>query len=124
MAAPKRHPPGMVTVTSTAQTQGRIEIFGFGQDDRAINPGDLVIVSSEVLQESAHKQKVEYVLRLRGRDMHLFEEAAHTAQLLWNDNKDWLNAPMNTPSLDMRSASEIRRDEQLRAIERFIEKNL
>ena len=123
MSAPKRHPTGMVSVTSTAQTQGRIEIFGYGQDDRAINPGDLVIVSSEVLQENAHKQRVEYVLRLRGRDMHLFEEAAHTANLLWNDNKDWLNAPMGQ-AVDMRGKTEIRRDEQLKLIGKFIEKNL
>lgn len=98
-------------------------MFGFGQDARAINPGDLVIVSTELLQESAHKLKVEFALRLRGRDMHLFEEAAHTANLLWNDNKHWLNAPMNGPAVDMRSASEIRRVNQLELIEKYSKKS-
>lgn len=124
MSAPKRHPTGMVTVTSTAQTQGRIEVFGFGQDERAISPGDLVIVSTDFLMENHHKQKVEFSLRLRGRDMHLFEEAAHTASLLWNDNKHWLQASTDSPGLDMRALSEIRRDTQVDLIEKFMRTNL
>jgi len=112
-------PSGMVNVISTAQLQGKLELFGFGQDARAINPGDLLIICTDYVGENLHKQKVEFTLRLRGRDMHLFEAAAHTAQLLWIDNEHWLNASLNKPGLDQRGMSEMRLAENLKAINSF-----
>ena len=120
MSAPKMQPSGMVNVTSTAQMQGKLELFGYGFDDRVINPGDLLIVSSDYIGENLHKQKVEFTLRLRGRDMQLFVDAATTARNLWDENKNWLNAAMNTPGLDMRGRSEIRLADQLENIQAFL----
>ena len=112
-------PTGMVNVVSTAQLQGKLELFGYGQDPRAINPGDLLIVTTDYVGENLHKQKVEFTLRLRGRDMYLFEAAAHTAQLLWVDNEHWLNASLNKPGLDQRGMSEMRLAENIKAINSF-----
>jgi hypothetical protein len=119
MAAPKMQPMGMVNVVSTAQLQGKLELFGFGADDRAVSPGDLVIVTSDYVGENFHRQKVEFVLKLRGRDMHLFLAAAITAQALWVDNAHWLNASINTPNLDQRGLSEIRLADSLKSISAF-----
>lgn len=110
------NPIGMVNVVTTAQLQGKLELFGFGQDDRAINPGDLLIVTTDFVGENMHRQKVEFTLRLRGRDMHLIVEAAHNAELLWNDNKHWLDSPVNGPRVDTRSLTDIRKSENLAAI--------
>jgi hypothetical protein len=121
MSAPKMHPNGFVSVTSTAKMQGRLEVFGFGFHDDAVNPGDLVIVTTDYLMENAHRQKIEFSLKLRGRDMHLFEAASRTARLLWDENKNWLNAPMGTPNLDMRGRSEIRLGDQMDSLNRFLE---
>jgi hypothetical protein len=115
-------PSGMVNLVSTAQMQGRLEVFGFGQDDRAISPGDLIIVTTDYVMENAHKQKLEFALRLRGRDMHLFEEASHTARLLWDENKHWLNASVNTPNLDQRGKSEIRLSDQIETLNAYLKK--
>jgi hypothetical protein len=109
----------MVNVTSTAQIQGKLELFGYGFDDRVINPGDLIIVSSDYVGENFHRQKVEFTLRLRGRDMQLFVDAATTARNLWDENKHWLNAGVNTPNLDMRGMSEIRLADQLKMVQRL-----
>jgi phosphoribosyl 1,2-cyclic phosphodiesterase len=122
MSAPKRHPTGMVNVSSTAQMQGRLEVFGFGFDDRAISPGDLVIITTDQLMQNGHKQSIEFALRIRGRDMHLFEKESHIARLLWDENQHWLNAPSATPDLDMRSASQIRQSDQMDLIARFSKK--
>ena len=119
MTAPRVSPTGMVNVVSTAQLQGKLELFGFGVDPRAINPGDLLIVTSDFVGENMHRQKVEFSLRLRGRDMHLVVEAAKTAQLLWDENQHWLNASINTPGLDQRGKSEIRLSENLENIAAF-----
>jgi len=119
MSAPKLQPSGFVTVTSNATMQGKLELFGFGFDDRIVNPGDLLIVSTDYLQENGHRQKVEFTLKVRGRDMHLFVDAAHTAELLWDENKHWLNASVNTPNLDQRGKSEIRLSDQIETLNAF-----
>jgi hypothetical protein len=74
--------------------EGRLSCYGFGEDDRAINPGDLLIVGKQWLRENSKLVETEFVLSLRGRDMAYFVEHAQHAQELWVDNKDWLNAPM------------------------------
>jgi hypothetical protein len=109
----------MINVVSTAQMQGKLELFGFGVDPRAINPGDLIIVTTDFVGENLHRQKVEFSLRLRGRDMHLFVEAARNAQTLWDDNKHWLDAPVNGPRVDTRAKSEIRLGENLANLAAF-----
>jgi hypothetical protein len=119
MGAPRMQPTGMVNVVSTTQLQGKLELFGFGQDHRAISPGDLVIVSSDFVGEGHHRQKVEFTLRLRGRDMHLFVDASKMAQALWVENEHWLNAPVDRPNLDQRGKSEIRLSDTLANIAAF-----
>lgn len=99
--------------------QGKLELFGYGFDDRIINPGDLLIVSTDYIVESGHRQKVEFTLKLRGRDMHLFIDAANTAQHLWDENKHWLNAPSGTPGIDMRGISAIRLADNLNTISAY-----
>ena len=122
MTAPKMQPSGIVNVTSTAQLQVKLELFGYGAHEGVINPGDLLILCTDYVGEGFHRQKVEFKLRLRGRDMHLFVEAAKLANNLWDENKHWLNASINTPNLDQRSKSEIRLGESLDLINKFYPK--
>jgi len=106
MAAPRVNPTGFFEVTSSARMDGKLELFGYGQHDKAISPGDLVIITTDYLQEGFSKQRIEASLKLRGRDMHLFAAAAMQAMELYENNKEWLEAPMSTPSglvLDPRS---------------------
>jgi hypothetical protein len=120
MPAPKMQPNGFVNVTSTARMQGKLELFGYGFHDDAVNPGDLVIITTDYLMENAHRQKIEFSLKLRGRDMHLFESASHTARLLWDDNKHWLNAGVNDANVDTRSLTQIRQADQIDTLNRFL----
>jgi hypothetical protein len=120
MSAPRRQPSGFVKVTSTASMQGRIEVFGFGQDDRAISPGDLVIVTTDYVMENAHRQKIEFCLQLKGRDMHLFADASRMARLMWDDNKHWLNAGVNDKNVDTRSLTAIRQADQIATLSQFL----
>jgi hypothetical protein len=119
MSAPKMQPQGFVNVTSSATMQGRLELFGYGFDDRIVNPGDLLIVSSDYIQENGRKQKVKFTLKLRGRDMQLFVNEATIARNLWDENKHWLNASVDALNLDMRGKSEIRMSENLENIANF-----
>lgn len=119
MSAPRANPTGMINVTSTAQMQGKLMCYGYGQDPRVINPGDLVIVCLDSVYENAHRLEVEFALRIRGRDMNLFSNAASEAELLWDENRHWLNGAVNAPRLDMRAKSEIRSEAMLNAIDSF-----
>jgi hypothetical protein len=90
MSAPRMHPSGIVEVVSHAQMEGKVSIYGYGQDDRCHSPGDLLIVTTNWIRENARVQEVEFSLKIRGRQIHLFVEAAKEALLLWDDNKHWL----------------------------------
>lgn len=120
MSAPKMQPFGMVNVVSTAQLQGKLELYGYGFHEGVVNPGDMLIICTDYITENMHRQEVEFKLRLRGRDMHLFLDAAKTACGLWDDNQHWLNASVNTPNLDMRGMSEIRLSDQIETLNSFL----
>ena len=119
MTAPRMHPSGTVTVKSSAVTNGRLTCYGFGQDDRVINPGDMLIVGSNFHQENMKQIETEIAIRLRGRDLSYFFDHIVDALRLWQDNKHWLEAPASKPALDMRSTSQLRKQDQLDAIRLF-----
>jgi len=119
MTAPRMYPSGTVTVTSSAVTNGRLTCYGYGQDDRVINPGDLLIVGSNFHQENMKQIETDIAIRLRGRDLSYFFDHVIDALRLWQDNKDWLQAPASQPGLDMRSTSAKRSSDQLNAIQAF-----
>jgi hypothetical protein len=109
----------MVNVVSTAQMQGKLEVYGFGQDERCVNPGDLLIVAVDYVSENGHRQKIEFALKIRGRDIGIFAKSANDAVLLWNDNRHWLEAPVNGARVDTRSLSEIRLADQIETLNSF-----
>lgn len=123
MSAPRMQPSGMVSVTSHAMMDGKLECFGYGQRADIPNPGDLMIVTTNWIRENAKTQEIEFTLRIRGRDMALFVEAAQTALTLWLDNQHWLSASSsrleNTPQVDMRSLSQIRGADQMSTLAAF-----
>ena len=122
MSAPRMHPSGIVEVVSHAQMEGKVSIYGYGQDDRCHSQGDLLIVTTNWIRENARVQEVEFSLKIRGRQIHLFVEAAKEALLLWDDNKHWLNASMANPG-DTRPMSAIRSTDQAAAIKGFYDRN-
>lgn len=119
MAAPKMYPSGTVTVTSSAITNGRLTCYGYGQDDRVINPGDLLILGSNFHHENLKSIETEIAIRLRGRDLSYFFDHIVDALRLWQENKEWLQAPASQPGLDMRSTSAKRSSDQLSTIAAF-----
>ena len=122
MSAPRMHPSGMIEVVSNARLEGKLEIFSYGQRDDIPNPGDLMIITTNWIKENARVQEIEFKLRIRGRDMALFELAAHEALMLWNDNKHWLQASVSHPG-DTRPMTTIRSTDQAAAIKGFYDRN-
>jgi hypothetical protein len=109
MTAPRMQPSGIVTVTSHATMNGKLECYGYGQRPDIPNPGDLMIVTTNYIRENMKIQEVEFTLKIRGRDMQLFVSAAQEALLLWKDNEHWLSASSSrlggAAPIDQRSLS-------------------
>jgi len=119
MVSPRMQPSGTVDMVTRQRIDGKLTCYGFGQDDRAINEGDLVIVGTNWMRENQRLLETEFALRIRGRDMAYFLEHAKLAADLYADNRDWLSAASNTPNLDMRSKSAIRTASNISAIEAY-----
>jgi hypothetical protein len=103
--------------------QGKIQCYGYGSREDIPNPGDLMIVSTGDLAEGINREAVEFILTIRGRDIHLFADAASTALQLWNDNKHWLTASMSQPGVDTRPMTQIRSADQAAAVKGFYDRN-
>jgi len=123
MTAPRLTSSGQVEIVSHATMDGRLELFGYGQREDIPNPGDLLIVTTNWVRENYKTQQVEFKLRIRGRDMAVFVEAARGALILWEDNKHWLQASASQPEVDTRSISTQRTDSQKDAIRLFYARN-
>ena len=122
MPAPRMQPSGRVDVTSHNKMEGRLSCYGFGEDNRAINPGDLLIVGTQWMRENSKLLETEFVLSLRGRDMDYFVAHALHARDLYADNKHWLSASVSNPG-DARPISVQRSDSQMEAIRSFYDRS-
>ena len=107
-------------VTTHATMQGRIKCLGFGEHDKAISPGDLVLIGSNWMRENSKLVETEFVLQLKGKDIQYFIVAANIAKMLYEDNKHWLEAPSSQPGIDYRPVSVMRSDDQQEALHRFL----
>jgi len=85
-----------------------------------------MIVTTNYIRENAKIQEIEFTLRIRGRDMAFFVQAAGDALILWKDNEHWLSASSsrlaNSPPVDIRSKSEARGADQMTALSAFLKK--
>jgi hypothetical protein len=99
---------------------GKIKVLGYGEDDRAVNPGDLLLIGSNWMRENSKLIETEFVLKLRGRDIDYFIQAAVNAKMLYEDNKHWLQAPMSQPDIDTRSMSSIRAADQITTLHKYL----
>ena len=120
MPAPRMTPSGTMDVTSHATMDGKIKVLGYGEDDRAVNPADLLLIGSNWMRENNKLIETEFVLKLRGRDIDYFVQAAVNAKMLYDDNKHWLQAPVSQPDLDTRSRSGMRSDDQQNTLHRYL----
>jgi hypothetical protein len=119
MSAPREAASGMVNVTSHANLEGRIECYGYGQDPRIPNPGDLLIVTTNSVRENHKTQEIEFALRIRGKHLHHFIKAAKEALLMYEDNRDWLEASASQP-VRQESRSGLRAEDANNALKAFL----
>jgi len=79
------NPMSRVVVKTNAKHNSRLHIYNHGEDDRVVNEGDLLIVSSG--------GDVDFEITIKGRDMFIMLEHVQKAMGLWDANKDYLSKP-------------------------------
>ena len=87
------NPTARTSVTSHSKQVSRLKLYGFGEDPRVPNEGDLLIVSETFLRESNNQQNIEFEILLRGNDMHAMKAKVDAAFAMFEANKDYLRQP-------------------------------
>ena len=87
------NPTARTKVTSHSKQVSRLKLYGYGEDDRVPNEGDLLIVSETFLRESGHQQDIEFEILLRGNDMFMMKAKVDAAVAMFEANKDYLRQP-------------------------------
>ena len=82
-----------VTLTTHHPQATRHRLHMFGDDERVINPGDLLIESRIGAGTDADVVIATY---FRGSEIGALAEAALTCAALYDANADWLSAPITT----------------------------
>lgn len=95
------NPSGRIKVTTVSKSVARLHLYGYGEDDRVPNEGDILIVSDTYLAESEKKADNEFELLIRGKDMWMLAEKVSAALTMYEANKEYLRQPvtkvMNIP---------------------------
>jgi hypothetical protein len=71
----------------------RFKTYGWQEHPAVVNPGDMLI-------EFTLGPGVSVAMMIRGRDMAGFADAALACAALYEENADWLSAPVTTYGTD------------------------
>ena len=87
------NPTARTTVTSTSKQVSRLKLYGYGEDPRVPNEGDILIVSETYIREADNRQDIEFEILLRGSDMTFVKRSVDKAFEMFEANKDYLRQP-------------------------------
>ena len=88
------NPSGRVKVTTVSKSVARLHLYGYGEDDRVPNEGDILIVSDTYLADGEKKADNEFELLIRGKDMWMLAEKVSAALTMYEANKEYLSQPV------------------------------
>ena len=87
------NPTARTSMTSHSKQVSRLKLYGFGEDPRVPNEGDLLIVSETFIREAGNQQEIEFEILLRGSDMFAMKAKVDAAVELYEANRDYLSQP-------------------------------
>jgi hypothetical protein len=88
------NPSGHIRATSETNFKGRIRALIFGQDDRVINPGDMILeMERNSPGDRLGNNSERFEIYIAGRDMAGLLDQVTRAHDLFNQNAEWLLQP-------------------------------
>ena len=89
-------PSARIGLAFQGQDRTRLNLYGYGDDPRVPNPGDLLVTAG---LGDADGALVELTMLIHGRDMAQLAAKAATAAAEYATNSEWLAAPVTRPGV-------------------------
>ena len=100
---------GRIRAMTEVNFKSRMETFVFGEDDRVVNPGDLLIVMSEAAPgDRLGRNLRQFEIVVNGNQMSGLLEAVTRAKDLYDLNHGWLKSPASKPGVSRIAVDEHR----------------
>jgi len=105
-----RNSSARIRTTSEVNVKTNLKVSVFGEDERIVNPGDLLIEAEEVTQGDRLGGNVtRFEIQIAGRDIENLLAQVQRAAYLYRENKEWLSEPssrmLTQEEIDAREAS-------------------
>lgn len=85
---------GRVGVSTYVKSASNVEILGFGEDNRVVNEGDLLMLWVKDDTSGPNGQKVVIELYIRGCDLRELQLKVKEATALYKLNQEYLSQPV------------------------------
>ena len=83
-----------IVATSQVNIKTRLRAVVFGEDERVINPGDLLLIAEKSEPSEGRGESLDrFEIYINGRDMQGILGQVERAAWLYRQNKDWLTLP-------------------------------
>lgn len=93
------NPSGRIRATTEVNFKSSMVAYVFGEDDRVVNPGDLLLVMSQSEPGDRNQANIrKFEICINGNQMAGLLAQVKRAADLFKINEDWLRTPMTKPA--------------------------
>ena len=92
------HSSGRIRATTEVNFKSSMVAYVFGEDDRVVNPGDLLLVMSQSEPGDRNQANIrKFEIQINGNQMSGLLSQVKRAADLFKLNEEWLRTPATTP---------------------------
>jgi hypothetical protein len=103
---------GRIRATTEVNFKSSMLAFVFGEDDRVVNPGDLLLVMSQSEPGDRNQGNIrKFEIYVNGNQMSGLLNQVKRAADLFKLNEDWLRTPATTPATPLTAEVLVLRDQ-------------
>ena len=106
------HSSGRIRATTEVNFKSSMVAYVFGEDDRVVNPGDLLLVMSQSEPgDRNHANIRKFEIQINGNQMAGLLNQVKRAADLFKLNEEWLRTPATTPAQPLTAEVLVLQDE-------------
>jgi hypothetical protein len=106
------HSSGRIRATTEVNFKSSMVAYVFGEDDRVVNPGDLLLVMSQSEPGDRNQANIrKFEIQINGNQMAGLLNQVKRAADLFKLNEEWLRTPATTPASPLTAEVLVLRDQ-------------
>jgi hypothetical protein len=106
------HSSGRIRATTEVNFKSSMVAYVFGEDDRVVNPGDLLLVMSQSEPGDRNQANIrKFEIQINGNQMAGLLNQVKRAADLFKLNEEWLRTPATTPAQPLTAEVLVLQDE-------------